>query len=376
MNTIFLQAIPGMNLKTLVQVLLRNRCRVDLVYLHRLVYLFLIAAYNSYVSLLEQAVDGPGIAAAELVAPPIFILGTWRSGTTHLHNLLSCDPTFTCPTSYQSMFPHHFVYSRPWGSKIFNFLTPGKRPMDNVAIHSNTPHEEEMGLAGLCGVSPYMRALFPVTGDDGYSALDPEQLPPGALDEWQAAFRLFLKKLSFSKGKRIVLKSPPHLGRIPVLLNLVPGAKFVHIVRNPYVVYLSTRKLWRTGLVYSHLQRPDARAVDELILTWYRELFSLLHRDQGLIPPGCLYELRFEDLESSPRECLARIYQEFGLPGFPRFWERASAYLRSIAGYQKNTHHLTEEDRVKVNRRWSPILAHYGYPLLPPIPTNAPLRLG
>jgi hypothetical protein len=369
-----LQAITGMNISTLFRVLLRNQCRVNWRYAPRLAYLLVLAGLNSYLACLEDAVDGEDIAAAELVGPPIFILGYWRSGTTHLHNLMSLDPDLTCPTAYQTMAPHHFVYSQPWGSGIFNALTPGKRPMDNVALYGATPHEEEMALAGLCGISPYMQVLFPATRDGDYSAVDPAKLPPGALAEWQAALRLFLKKLSFSKGKRIVLKSPPHLGRIPVLLNMFPGAKFIHIVRNPYAVYLSSQKLWRSGLAPSHLQKADPRKLDELILSWYTELYALFERDRGLIPPGSLYDLRFEDLEASPRECLENLYAELDLPNFYRCWQRAAEYLKKLGGYKKNRHRLVEKDRAKVSQRWAGNFHRYGYPLIPPLSPGEAVR--
>jgi len=356
-----------MNISTLGKVFLRNRGRVNWRYLPRLALLLFLGGINSYLACLERAADGEDIAAAELVGPPIFILGYWRSGTTHLHNLLSCDPSLTFPTTYQTMFPHHFVYSQPWGSTVFNWFSPRKRPMDNVAINGFTPHEEEMALAGLCGTSPYMQALFPATGDGVYSALDPGKLPPRALAEWRASLRLFLQKLSFSKGKRIVLKSPPHLGRIPVLLEMFPNAKFIHIVRNPYVVYLSARKLWRSGLAYSHLQKADDRQMEEVILSWYTELYALFDRYRDLIPPGNLSELRFEDLEGSPQECLEKLYAELNLPGFERFWDRAAAYLENLGSYKKNNYRLTEEDRIKVGQRWSFTFARYGYPLLPPL---------
>jgi omega-hydroxy-beta-dihydromenaquinone-9 sulfotransferase len=367
MYTLPLQAITGMKFGTLSRVLLRNHGRVNWRYFPRLAFLLALGGLNSYLACLEKAVDGRDIAAAELVGPPIFILGYWRSGTTHLHNLLNCDPNFTCPTSYQAMCPHHFVYSQPWGAGIFDRISPGTRPMDNVAINGGTPHEEEMALAGLCGISPYMQALFPATGDGAYSAVDPAKLPAGALAEWAAALQLFLKKLSFSKGKRIALKSPPHLGRLPQLLKLFPGAKFIHIVRNPYAVYLSSHKLWNSGLVYSHLQKADPRGLDERILSWYTDLFALFARDRDLIPPGDLTELRFEDLDTSPRECLEKIYADLGLGGFDDCWERAGEYLKQLGSYKKNRHCLTEEDRDKVSRRWAFAFARYGYPLIPPL---------
>jgi hypothetical protein len=68
------------------------------------------------------------------------------------------------------------------------------------------------------------------------------------------------------------------------------------------------------------------------------ELFALFERDRRLIPPGDLHELRFEDLEKSPPDCLANLYQGLSLPDFERFWQQASVYLDSIAGYKKHLH--------------------------------------
>jgi hypothetical protein len=376
MLELFQQAILGMSLKTLATSICRNRGRLYWRFLPRLALLTVVAGFNSYMRLFEEAMNGAAIAAADLVAPPIFILGYWRSGTSHLHNLLSFDPAFTCPSAYQVTFPHHFVYSQPWGLKLFNYLTPGKRPMDNVAFYGDTPHEEEMALTALTGVSPYMRIMFPVTASNGYSAIDPAKLPPGALSTWEGAFRLFMKKLSFSKGRRIVLKSPPHLGRLPVLLKMFPGAKFVHITRNPYAVYQSFQKNWRRGHALSHLQKPDPRVIDATILSWYTELFGLFERDRGLIPAGDFHELRFEGLEKAPRDSLAAIYQALGLPDFDRFWGKVAGYLDSIAGYKKNTYTLTEEVRDKVNRHWGFAFERFGYAKLPPIAPGDSLPLG
>ncbi len=376
MAALFQQTITGMDFKTLGTVLWRHRSQIYWRYFPRLAYLAVLAGFNSYMALFEKAMNGAQIAAAEPVAPPIIILGYWRSGTTHLHNLMNCHPDFTSPTAYQVMFPRHFVYSQPWGAQLFDHLAPSKRPMDNVAFHGTTPHEEEIALAGLTGVSPYLRVLFPAPAEDPRAGLDPSKLPAAALEEWQEAFQLFVKKLSFSRGKRIVLKSPPHLGRIPFLLKLFPGAKFIHIVRNPYEVYLSYWKVWRVGHESSHLQKPDYPFIDELILSWYEELFTLFERDRQLIPPGDLHELRFEDLVTSPEQCLADIYRELSLPAFERFWPEVSAYLGSIADYQKSSYTLTEEVRAKVNQRWGFFFQRYGYPLMPPLEPGASVSLG
>ncbi|HEY2249632.1 MAG TPA: sulfotransferase, partial [Planctomycetaceae bacterium] len=47
--------------------------------------------------------------ARQQVLPPVFILGHWRSGTTHLHNLLSLDERFAYPKFAQIMIPKTFL---------------------------------------------------------------------------------------------------------------------------------------------------------------------------------------------------------------------------------------------------------------------------
>jgi len=355
------QVIPGMKLGTLIRVLARNDFRVDTHCLGRLAHLVILGVFNSIFSGCETVLNMREIREVQIEHPPLFVLGHWRSGTTHLHNLLACDENFACPTAYQACFPHHFVFSQAGGT-VFNLLAPEKRPMDNVAFSSSTPHEDEFALAAVSTVSPYMKVLFPVTGDELYSRLDPLLVPLEAREEWARALVLFLKKLTLSEGRRAVLKSPPNTARISPLLNLFPDAQFVNIVRDPYIVYLSTHKLWKDALGNAHLQVPDPEQVDEMILSWYCQMMDLYERDKGLIPSGALHEMKFEDLEQDPLGVLRDMYQKLDLPGFSEFEPRVIEYLSSIEGYEKNNYSLDEATRAKVYRRWSTTFERHRYP--------------
>jgi omega-hydroxy-beta-dihydromenaquinone-9 sulfotransferase len=365
---VVLQVVPGLPLGSLYRVLQRNRFQVDPLYIARIGYLMIMGFANTTFGWVEDLFKGRQIEREVLSHDPLFILGHWRSGTTHLHNLLSQDENHSFPTAYQAMFPHHFIVN-PRSRFIFDLWAPSTRPMDNVAFSSAVPHEDEFGLAALSTVSPYMRVLFPVSGDNEYACLDPMALPEEAREEFKRAMRLFAKKLHLvNDKKRMVLKSPPHTGRVRILLELFPKAKFVHIVRNPYEVYLSTHKLWATTFRASHLQKPTPELIDELILSWYVELFELFERDRGMIPEGALHEIRYEELERDPRGALAAVYEDLGLPGFDRFWERASRYLESIKDYKKNSYDLESAFRSgslreRVGNRWKSIFERYGYPL-------------
>jgi hypothetical protein len=351
-----------MTLGTLLKVLARNEFDVDTRYLYRLAFLMWTAMGNSVFRLLEVAVNSRKIEADKIAHPPLFIIGHWRSGTTHLHNLLCLDENFTYPTAFQAMFPHHFVFSQG-GTSVFNIFSPKKRPMDDVAFSALVPHEDEFGLAAMTAASPYLRAFFPARDGGDYGHLDLLKLPAEIREQWKNALVHFLKKVILCRDGRLLLKSPPHQGRVSVLLELFPQAQFIHIVRNPYDVYLSTKKLWRNSFSLAHLQEPDPHVIDQLILSWYVELFALFERDRVLIPQNNLHELKYEDLDRDPIVCLQEIYNRLNLPGFEALRPRAVAYLSSIRGYTKNAYQLDAESREKVSTRWRSTFDRYGYPI-------------
>jgi hypothetical protein len=234
--------------------------------------------------------------------------------------------------------------------------------MDNMALSSHTPHEDEFGVSALSTVSPYMRILFPLTGNGVYSELDPELIPRKALEEWKDALTLFMKKVTLLSPRRLVLKSPPHTARIRVLLEMFPKAQFVYIVRDPYMVYASSHKLANYAWTHCHLQIPKPEDMDELILSNYEKLLALYYRDRHLIQPGRLHEMKYEELERDPMGALHTMYDSLGLPGFEAFSASVSNYLNSIDGYEKNSLHLDENERAKVRRRWADTFARHGYP--------------
>jgi hypothetical protein len=83
------------------------------------------------------------------VQPPLFILGHWRQGTTHLHNLLGLDRQFCYPNFYQVLAPHTFLSTERLVSGLLSLLLPEHRLMDNVREGHDLPHEDEFALATL-----------------------------------------------------------------------------------------------------------------------------------------------------------------------------------------------------------------------------------
>src|SRR5262249_51389073 len=146
-------------------------------------------------------------------------------------------------------------------------------------------------------------------------AFDIERLPRRQRRQWKTAFLHFLKMLTYRDPRRLILKSPTHSCRIPTLLDLFPDALFVHIVRNPYVVYPSTVNLWRRLFEAHGLQKPRFAGLEEYVFKTFTHLYDRLEEGKKLIPPGRLFEIRYEDLIADPLGGMARLYQTLNLGG-------------------------------------------------------------
>ena len=100
--------------------------------------------------------------------PPLFILGHYRSGTTHLHNLLALDPQFAAPTFFQVLNPHTFLTTERWAAPVADRLVVRRRYQDEMALGAGVPSEDEFALCTMTGLSPYMGWYFPGDGLSDY----------------------------------------------------------------------------------------------------------------------------------------------------------------------------------------------------------------
>lgn len=354
------QILPGMTLKMLMKAIILNDFRVDSACYGRLAFLSGLGVLNSMLGCCETFFNSQEVEKVELEHDPLFIVGHWRSGTTHLHNLMSLDERFSSPSAYQASFPNHFIYSQV-ANFIFNLIAPPKRPMDEVIFSAEAPHEDEFALAASSLVSPYMKVLFPLTGPETYTSVDPGDWSLEALFAWKKSMSTFVKKMTLSEGKRLLFKSPPHMGRIKLLSQMYPEAHFVHIVRNPYSVYLSAKKLWKDSFAYVHLQEPSEQLVQDTILSWYEKLFELFERDKHFLSSTAIVEVKYEDLDSDPIKTVAFIYEKLELDNFDLVSGRLKRYVESLANYRKNTYQLSGQEKELVASRWRRTFEKYGY---------------
>jgi hypothetical protein len=316
---------------------------------------------HSALRILQSAICGRD-AGGPVRDGPVFVLGHWRSGTTLLHELLTRDPRHAAPTTYDCLSPHHFLLTRSWLPALFRRLAPERRPMDNMAAGWDKSQEDEFALCLLGLPSPYERIAFPNRPDAGAGSLDLTGLAPGVRRQWERTFSRLVRTLSaVNRGRRLVLKSPPHTARVPTLLKLFPAARFVHIVRDPYAVYPSTLHTWRVLFAAHGLQPPAWETLPEYILGTFERMYRAFEEARPLISPGRLHELRYEDLVRDPLGQLEEVYRQLGLGGFGPASRPVQEYLAGARGYESGTHLLTAEERQVVSERWGGFMRRYGY---------------
>jgi omega-hydroxy-beta-dihydromenaquinone-9 sulfotransferase len=304
------------------------------------------------------------IAKIEIGAP-VFIIGYWRSGTTHLHNLMTQDKTFGYLSMYQAMVPDCSLVGQSWLKPLLSKIVPLKRPMDNMIWPVDAPQEEEFPLAKMTPHAFYINFLFPhktLYLFKKYVLM--EGAPQRAIDEFkQKYYKLLQIATIHADNKPLILKNPVNTARVRLLREMFPEAKFIHIYRSPYDIFASSHNLHQTLSKLTTLQAIDSANADETVLSLYEEMMQQFLRDRESIPDGHLVEVRFEDLERDPSAELSRIYQTLDLEGFDRAEPAFKAYIDSQKSYKKNNFNLSVEDCKRVEQRWAFAFSSLNYPL-------------
>ncbi len=300
---------------------------------------------------------------SESVQAPVFILGHWRSGTTFLHNILSCDERFGCCTTYQTVFPHLMLWGQPFFKWWVDRVMPARRPTDAMELGSDLPQEEEFALSNMTPHAYYHFWIFPrrmTELRDKYLLMNTITEPER--EEFKRALdRLIRISLRNTGRSRYLSKNPPHTGRIRTLLEMYPDAKFIYLMRNPYTVYESTTSFFNNMMPSICWQTIPREELQWEILKTYTALHEKYEAEKGLIPAGNLIEMRFEEVEAAPLETAEQIYRTLSLGGFEEARPAMERHLEGHKGFRKNRYHYTPETLHLVEEHWGAALKQWSY---------------
>ncbi len=352
----------GMTSRVLWPFLYRNRFRVHLTRLHRAAGSLAFSPFNDVMALMQHVIHGGAIRRTELAGPPIFVLGHWRSGTTLMHELLHLDDRFASPNTYQCFAPWHFLLSEPWMRRFGNFLLPDKRPMDNMKANWSLPQEDEFALMILGAATPYYWLAFPQHAVPNMDSLGSHSFQPKDLKRWKFVIDWFFRALTYHTGKPLIIKSPPHTGRIGILAEMYPEAKFIHMVRDPRKLYPSTMKLWRALSETQGLQcRPNDEAIHRFVIDAIHRMYDSFELDRQKIPANRIIDVHYETLVADPMSTVARIYEQLEIGNSEFVLQKIAERSQADKEYRVNEHASSDELEKIIQRDWSSYAKLYGY---------------
>jgi hypothetical protein len=250
------------------------------------------------------------------LAPPLFIAGLPRSGTTFLHGLLAEDPSNRVPRIWESIYPYPKHRAAGFGAgrrkaqlqlKIFNCLSPGIESLH--PIEADAP-QECIELTSHVFRSPRF--------DDVYRAPSYRAwLGRSGYDEGYRFLARFLRHLHGpdEPPRRWILKSPEHVFSIDALARVFPDAMLVLVHRDPGHVLASAARLtelMRAPFTTAIDRREIGRKGADYWQDGMRRMVKLAD-DPSFPLRSRLAHVQYRALIADPVGTVARIYDAFGL---------------------------------------------------------------
>jgi hypothetical protein len=357
------EPLAGASLSNLLRLLLQNRFKIDGRYIPRLLYATAISSLMTPLRIKEYIQFDKTIKEIEITHHPLFILGHWRSGTTYLHNILSLDASLGYFSTFHASLPNVFLGNEAFIKSFLASSLPEKRPMDDVPMGPELPQEDEFALAAISPYSVNHGLCFPRNAEYYNRFVSMEDIPEKIKDEWKELYQYLIKKETLYRGgRRLVLKNPANTARIQLLLDMFPEAKFIHIYRNPYHVYLSMKKLLQSIVPFMCVQHPPKIAeVEQKILRVYKRMYMKYLKERTKIPAENLIEIRYEDFITKPLEQLENIYTKLHLNGFKESEKKFTEYIVSQTYVKQQKYVLDKSVKEKIYTEWKFVFDAFNY---------------
>jgi len=249
------------------------------------------------------------------VERPIIIAGLPRTGTTHLHNLMSADPALRSLPYWESLepvladaerqqrdAPDPRVARTEQALEVLNTALPYFRRMHEMTTHH--VHEEIQLLAIDFSTMLFETMAVMPSWRDWYKSTD--QSPTYRYLE------TVLKVLQWQRGGvRWVLKSPQHLEQFRPLMATFPDATFVVTHRDPVSITASLATMVSYSARLSH-ERVDPHRIGRY---WADRIEDMLHAcvdEREVLPADQSLDVRFPEFMADDVAMVERIYRVAG----------------------------------------------------------------
>jgi len=259
----------------------------------------------------ERAAD-PSIEQQRITSP-VFIVGLPRTGTTHLHGLISEDPANRTPLTWEVMFPaaprSAAEVARVRAQTSARLAWADRLAPEFMRIHPIAADLPQECIAITAQV--FMSIQFHTTHDVASYQDWFERAPQKLAFDFHHRFLQHLQ--AKSAGDRWVLKAPGHLFALAGLLERYPDARIIHTHRDPLRVMASMAS-HATVLRRAFSDNTDPKRIAaDWADRWARALETFLAvRDSA--SPAQFLDVSFESIERDAFGTVERVYDFLGWP--------------------------------------------------------------
>jgi len=322
-----------------------------------------LAAIRSPFTVYEKFYVSRKIKNIDKIKSPVFIIGHWRTGTTHLGNILSKSPQFGYVSPLATGIPWNFLTLGRWFRPLLEKTLPSNRLIDNVAVKPDSPQEDAFGIANMQTISFAHGLYFPKAFELSFqNGVFMDRADESELHEWKKMHKYFLTKVYIDQDeKRIINRNPAYTARIPLIKEVWPEAKFIHICRDPYRVFKSMKNYFKKLFPALAMQNYEHINTERGILEVYSRMMDIYIEDSSHLQNDELVEIRFEELDEFPIEVMQTVYNRLGFDGFEKEKRYFNNYLLSLGNYRKNKYEKDDKDRQTVEKHWSKYIEYFGY---------------
>ena len=257
--------------------------------------------------------------------PPVFVLGSPRSGTTLLYNLLALDPNARAPKFWEVLDPappasilsqqeteDRILNSENRLAKYKRILPPAFRQIhfiDSVRNYEEDyfllePTFRSPSLSFVCGNGTSYRDYL-------YSLPDADVL--AAYEDFATSVRILMYRRDAKKNEHWVSKSPVHSPFAWAIPRVFPKSTIIHTHRDPAERIPSLCSLISIAEL---LIRPPSRnedIVDRVLNFNYHSMRGMKRgRDEAESNQATVIDIDYQILKTAPIETVAGIYEKIG----------------------------------------------------------------
>jgi hypothetical protein len=305
--------------------------------------------------------ERPGILDAP-IHEPVFIVGSPRSGTSILHELMACDTATRAPAMWEMQHPVEALRGEDFaalGDRVVQLAHDLQPEYEAMHANSGTLPNECIFITLHAFLSDHWSGQHVVPS---YERLL-------ARADHRPAYRYhrrFLQTLQASGGsRRWLLKAPSHLSRLRVLFDVYPDARIVRTHRDPLKTLPSAISLLGT-LKWMRCRNVDMDWATEVLPAAYAALYAaeLEDRASGALPDDRFVDVHFDDLVADPVAAVADVYARLDWP-FPDPARRGvEHHARAKPRGARGVHHYSLEglglDAAREAERFRFYVDHYG----------------